>query len=184
MCRRTLKLLSAPARNCPAVTASAVSQEPMPSLLIERGRPGPGFLAHVLVSKYADHLPLDRQSQIYARAGVDLDLSTMAEWVGRMTSLLEPLADAIKAHTCAGEVVHVTTPPFRSSTQAAGRRRQGGYGLRCAMSDHGDRECRLLSFTDTLPTAKRSRPKPCSGTVEAICTLTPTPDLTACTNRT
>ena len=48
-----------------------ISQAPMPSRPIERGRPGPGLLAHVLVSKYADHLPLYRQSQIFAREGVD-----------------------------------------------------------------------------------------------------------------
>ena len=48
-------------------------QVPMPSLPIVRGRPGPGLLAHVLVSKYADHLPLYRQGEIYAREGVELD---------------------------------------------------------------------------------------------------------------
>ncbi len=53
------------------------------------------MLAHVLVSKYADHLPLYRLSQIFAREGVDIDRSTMADWVGRSTTLLEPLADAI-----------------------------------------------------------------------------------------
>jgi hypothetical protein len=53
------------------------------------------LLAHVLVSKYADHLPLYRLSQIFAREGVDIDRSTMADWVGRSTALLEPLADAI-----------------------------------------------------------------------------------------
>lgn len=61
----------------------AIVQSPLPSRPIERGRPGPGLLAHVLVSKYADHLPLYRQSQIYAREGIDLDHSTMAAWVGR-----------------------------------------------------------------------------------------------------
>ena len=70
-------------------------QSPLPSRPIERGRPGPALLAHVLVSKYADHLPLYRQSQIYAREGVDLDRSTMADWVGRSTALLEPLAERI-----------------------------------------------------------------------------------------
>ena len=65
----------------------AISQAPLPSRPIERGRPGPGLLAHVLVSKYADHLPLYRQSQIYAREGVDLDRSTMADWVGKSTAL-------------------------------------------------------------------------------------------------
>ena len=57
----------------------AIVQSPMPSRPIERGRPGLGLLAHVLVSKYADRLPLYRQSQIYAREGIDLDRSTMAD---------------------------------------------------------------------------------------------------------
>jgi transposase len=73
----------------------AFAQAPLPSRPIERGRPGPGLLAHVLVSKHADHLPLYRQSQIYARDGVDIERSTLADWVGRSSALLEPLADAI-----------------------------------------------------------------------------------------
>lgn len=48
---------------------------------IERGRPGPGLLAHILVSKYADHLPLYRQSQIYGREGMQLERSTLADWI-------------------------------------------------------------------------------------------------------
>ena len=77
-------------------------QAPLPSRPIERGRPGPGLLAHVLVSKYGDHLPLYRQSQIYARDGLDLDRSTLADWVGRSTALLEPLAAAIGRHALGG----------------------------------------------------------------------------------
>jgi Transposase IS66 family len=50
---------------------------------IERGRPGPSLLAHVLVAKYCDHAPLYRQSAIYARAGVELERSTLADWVGQ-----------------------------------------------------------------------------------------------------
>ncbi|MEK6247726.1 MAG: transposase, partial [Planctomycetales bacterium] len=65
----------------------AILQAPMPSRPIERGRPGPSLLAHVLVSKYCDHLPLYRQSQIYEREGIDLDRSTMADWVGKSTAL-------------------------------------------------------------------------------------------------
>ena len=76
-------------RSCETIT-----QAPMPSLPIERGRPGPGLLAHVLVSKYADHLPLYRQAEIYAREGVDLDRSTLADWVGKAAWLLRPLVDA------------------------------------------------------------------------------------------
>ena len=77
------------------------TQAPLPSRPIERGRPGPGLLAHVLVNKYADHLPLYRQSQIFDREGLDIDRSTLADWVGKSTALLEPLADAI--HCPAGD---------------------------------------------------------------------------------
>jgi transposase len=71
-------------------------QAPLPSRPIERGRPGPGLLAHVLVSNYADHLPLYRQSRIFDREGIDPDRSTLADRVGKTTALLEPLADAIR----------------------------------------------------------------------------------------
>ena len=59
----------------------AFTQAALPSRPIERGRPGPGLLAHVLVNKYADHLPLYRQSQVFERDGLDLGRSTLADWV-------------------------------------------------------------------------------------------------------
>ena len=71
-------------------TCEAITVAPMPSLPIERGRPGAGLLAHVLVSKYADHLPLYRQSGIYARHGVELERSTLADWVGQSTAPYSP----------------------------------------------------------------------------------------------
>jgi transposase len=91
--RFKVKRIIRPRKACSC--CEAIVQSPLPSRPIERGRPGPGLLAHVLVSKYADHLPLYRLSQIFAREGIDLDRSTMADWVGRSTALLEPLADAI-----------------------------------------------------------------------------------------
>jgi len=99
----------------------AIVQSPLPSRPIERGRPGPGLLAHVLVSKYADHLPLYRQSQIYAREGVDLDRSTMADWVGRSTALLEPLADAIGRIARRGEAIFADATPVKM--QAPGQKK-------------------------------------------------------------
>ena len=90
-----------------------ICQAPLPSRPIERGRPGPGLLTHVLVAKYADHLPLYRQSQIYARDGIDLDRSTLADWVGRSTALLEPLADAIGRHVRAGQSIFADDTPIR-----------------------------------------------------------------------
>jgi len=94
-------------------TCETIVQAPMPSLPIERGLPGPGLLAHVLVGKYCDHLPLHRQSVIYAREGVDIDRATMAGWVGHAEFLLSPLAEAIGKHVRAGDVLHAddTTVP-------------------------------------------------------------------------
>ncbi len=91
----------------------AILQAPLPSRPIERGRPGPGLLAHVLVSKYADHLPLYRQSQIYGREGIDLDRSTLADWVGKSTALLEPLADAIGKHVRNGDALFADDTPVK-----------------------------------------------------------------------
>ena len=90
-----------------------IVQEPMPALPIERGRPGPGLIAHVLVSKYCDHTPLHRQALIYAREGVELDRSTLADWVGSAVFLLSPLAEAIGRHIRAGAALHAddTTVP-------------------------------------------------------------------------
>ena len=79
-----------------------VVQAPAPARPIDQGLPGPGLLAHVLVSKFADHLPLYRQSEIYAREGVDLCRSTLAGWVGAASELLAPLVDQIRRHVMAG----------------------------------------------------------------------------------
>ena len=99
----------------------AIIQSPLPSRPIERGRPGPGLLAHVLVSKYADHLPLYRQSQIYAREGIDLDRSTMADWVGRSTALLEPLAEEIGRIVRRGGALFADDTPVKM--QAPGQKK-------------------------------------------------------------
>ena len=96
-------------------------QAQLPTRPIERGRPGPGLLAHVLVSKYAAHLPLYRQSQIFEREGLDLDRSTLADWVGKSTALLEPLADAIGRHVLAGEAIFADDTPVSMLAPGAGR---------------------------------------------------------------
>jgi transposase len=94
-------------------SCETIVQAPMPSLPIERGLPGPGLIAHVVVAKFADHLPLHRQSVIYAREGVELDRATLADWVGQAEFLLSPLADAIGRHVRSGSVLHAddTTVP-------------------------------------------------------------------------
>jgi transposase len=98
-----------------------IVQAPLPSRPIERGRPGAGLLAHVLVSKYADHLPLYRQSQIFARDGIDLERSTLADWVGRSTALLEPLAEAIGRHVLKGQAIFADDTPVKLLRPGAGK---------------------------------------------------------------
>ena len=102
-----------------------VVEAPAASRPIERGLPGPGLLAHVLVSKYADHLPLYRQSQIYAREGVDLDRSTLAGWVGAASELLTPLVDEIRKHVLAASKVHADDTPVPVLAPGNGKTRTG-----------------------------------------------------------
>jgi transposase len=102
-----------------------IMQAPLPPLPLERGRPGPALLAHVAVSKYADGLPLYRQSEIYAREGIDLDRSTLADWVGRMAALLDPLVQAIQRHVCAGSVLHADDTTVQVLAPGQGRTRTG-----------------------------------------------------------
>ena len=73
-------------------------QAPAPARLIEGGLPTEALVAHVLVGKYADHLPLYRQSQIYARQGIELDRSTLADWVGRAAAELRPVHERLFEH--------------------------------------------------------------------------------------
>jgi transposase len=102
-----------------------ITEPPLPSLPIERGRPGPGLLAQVLVAKYCDHLPLYRQSAIYARSGVELERSTLADWVGRAAFLLQPLAEAIARHARAGAVLHADDTPVPVLEPGRGKTKAG-----------------------------------------------------------
>lgn len=88
-----------------------IAQAAAPSRPIERGLAGPGLLAHVLVSKFADHVPLYRQSVIYAREGVELDRSLLAKWVGHSATLLQPLVQAIRRHVMAASKLHADDTP-------------------------------------------------------------------------
>ena len=102
----------------------AFTQAPLPSRPIERGRPGPGLLAHVLVGKYCDHLPLDRQSKIFARENVHLPRSTLTDWVGRSTALLEPLADHISKLVRAGPVLFADDTPVKLQSKLTPKKTQ------------------------------------------------------------
>ena len=91
---------------CSVIVQEAASERP-----IARGLAGPGLLAHVLMAKYGDHLPLYRQAQMYAREGVDLDRSTLADWVGSTSTLLDPLIAALARHVFDGDKLHADDTP-------------------------------------------------------------------------
>jgi len=106
-------------RSCEAIT-----QPPAPFHPIARGRAGPGLLAMILDAKFAQHLPLNRQSEVYAREGVDLDVSTLADWVGACTATLAPLVTLLRAHVLAGDRLHgddTTVPVLAKSKTSTGR---------------------------------------------------------------
>jgi transposase len=102
----------------------AITQPPAPSHPIARGRAGPKLLAHVLFSKYGMHLPLTRQSAVYEREGIDLDVSTLADWVGASATTLMPLVETIRAHVFAAERIHAddtTVPVLAKGKTRTGR---------------------------------------------------------------
>ena len=107
-----------------------ITETPAPSHPIARGRAGPQLLAEVLHNKYRAHLPLNRQSDLYAAQGVDLDVSTLADWVGACAATLAPIVNEIEKHVLAAERIHAddTTVPVLAKNQCA----TAGCGPTCA----------------------------------------------------
>jgi transposase len=104
---------------------SRIVQALAPSRPIDRGLAGPGLLAHVLVSKYADHLPLYRQAEIYQREGIELDRSTLADWVGGASRTLRPLVDALRKYVLSAEKLHGDDVPVPVLAPGNGKTKTG-----------------------------------------------------------
>ena len=100
-------------------------QAPAPIRPIAKGIAGPGLIAHVLVGKYADHLPLYRQSEIYARTGIELARSTLSDMVGGSVALLEPLVDRIAQHVLTGSRLHADDTPVPVLSPGLGKTKTG-----------------------------------------------------------
>ena len=101
-----------------------ITQPPAPFHPIARGRAGPNLLAMILEAKFGQHLPLNWQSDSYAREGIDLDVSTLADWVGACTAALAPLEALIRAHVMAAERIHgddTTVPVLAKGKTITGR---------------------------------------------------------------
>ena len=88
-------------------------QAPVPAQVIDKGIPTAGLLAHVMVAKFADHLPLYRQEKIFGRAGLIISRSTLAQWVGQTGVQLQPLVDALREAVLAQDVVHADETPVQ-----------------------------------------------------------------------
>ena len=102
----------------------AITQPPAPFHPIARGRAGANLLATILEAKFGQHLPLNRQSESFGREGIDLSVSTLADWVGACTSTLAPLVAMIRAHVLAAERIHgddTTVPVLARTKTVTGR---------------------------------------------------------------
>src|SRR5690348_8903472 len=107
-------------RACEVVVAA-----PAPDHAIARGRAGAGLLAHIVVSKYDDHLPLYRQAEIFARDGVSLETSTLSGWVGATAAALKPLIDALAGDVLASDTLHVDDTPVPVLAPGTGKTKTG-----------------------------------------------------------
>ncbi|NRQ16326.1 IS66 family transposase [Ensifer sesbaniae] len=97
----------------------------MPTLPIEKGKPGPGLLAHIMVAKFDDHIPLYRLSEMYDRLGIDISRSVMADWMGRVSVLLSPLILLIRAHIAAVDRIHTDDTPVDVLDPGRGKTKTG-----------------------------------------------------------
>jgi transposase len=102
-----------------------VVQTPAPHHTIARGRAGPGLLAHIVVSKFDDHLPLYRQAEIYARDGISLETSTLSGWVGATAAALAPLVEALRHDVMGSDVLHGDDTPVPVLAPGAGKTKTG-----------------------------------------------------------
>ena len=106
-------------------SCETIIQAPTPDLPIEKGRPGSGLIANVVVSKYLDGLPLYRQSAILAREGIEIERATLADWVGHAAWWLLPLAQLIGMHVVAAPVIHTDDTPIKVLAPGNGKTRTG-----------------------------------------------------------
>jgi hypothetical protein len=128
---------------------------PSPDHAIARGRAGAGLLAHIVVSKYDDHLPLYRQAEIFARGRMSLETSTLSGWVGATAAALKPLVDALAADVLASDTLHVDDTPVPVLAPGTGKTKTGRLWTP-AFARAGS----MFATSGRLPA--RGRQRPCS----------------------
>ncbi|MBM4058380.1 MAG: IS66 family transposase, partial [Planctomycetes bacterium] len=110
---------------CSCRKCETMVQAPMPELPIPRGMVDASFLAHMIVAKFCDHIPLYRQAEIDARAGVEIDRSQRAEWLGHVAWLLDPLVELVAGHVMAGRSIHADDTPVDVLAPGTGKTKTG-----------------------------------------------------------
>src|SRR5205085_6364456 len=125
-----LRLAPAPPTGSTFVTA------PRPPAPIARGLAGPGLLAHVIVSKFCDHLPLYRCERMLARFGVNLSRSTLCDWLAQCAALLRPLWELLLARVLQSRVIQTDDTPVRVQAQSRAAAHQGRLWVQVGDADH------------------------------------------------
>lgn len=131
---------------CTVVTA------PKPAVPIEKGLPGPGLLAHVVVSKYGDHLPLNRLEGIFQRQGVTLSRKTMCDWMRRCADLATPIYDCMKQSVLSSKVMQTDDTPVNVLDPSRPKTRTGRIWTYVGDRDHP------YTVYDFTPTRARDGP--------------------------
>ena len=121
----TFKVIRYIRPRCTCIKCDNIMQAYAPSKVIDKGKAGPGLLAHIVVNKYCNHLPAYRQSQIYEREGVDLPRSTISGWLGGGAKLLEPLAKKIQEYIFKASQIHGDDTPVKVLEPGTGRTKTG-----------------------------------------------------------
>jgi len=162
---------------CEKHEESGVLTPPVPIHPIEKGMATSGLLAHVLVAKYKDHLPLYRQSSIFARHGAEIAESTLCDWVKDATELLQPVVLAMKTSVLASHVVQSDDTGTRSSTRTP--------LTAVAIASCGRTSAIATRSSSTSPWVAVAMARRCSSaTFEVTCKSTPMPATTPCCGRT
>ena len=110
---------------CACINCENIVQAYAPSKAIDKGKAGPGLLAHILVQKYCNHLPIYRQHEIYNREGVEIAKSTMTSWVGQCVKLLHPLIDELKQSVFSASHLHGDDTPVKVLAPGLGKTKIG-----------------------------------------------------------
>ena len=112
---------------CPSETLHGVFRARMPARVIPKGIAGPGLLSYILISKYVDHLPLDRQEKIFLRYGIKVPKSSMSDWMGRVRHLLDPLLRQLKNRMLDSCIVNCDETTLQVQDNARGGPKRNGY---------------------------------------------------------